>query len=428
VAEHGALRAKTAWLAPWLGMAFLLPLWPWATGVLLAGLALAAPWARRSGAALGAPPRRGWWAFAAWYALALAGMAWTTEPAAGWVLLRVRLPLLVLPLLWAFAAPAAADASGRIQRVGILGAAAFGVLTLLRAAGRAPGYGPDAYSYSQLTVWLGLHPAYAALYAGSALFLLAGPAGRAWSRPVRVALAVLLASIVFLLNARGALAAFLPLALGYCLWRARSSRAARWWAAGPALLVLGLALSLASPQNRTRWRSVGETGAVDVEAGTASLRLRIWTAAAEAFADRPWTGYGTGAVRPGLVRRYRADGFAEGVDAGFNAHQQFLQDGLTTGVAGMLLLAALWGAAFAGGAGTGPAAWRRPGAVEAGAALLLALGCWMSEAMLERQMGVVWMALYGGGWAAGRLRPSAEGRAPAEGALKPPPPRSPNGA
>ncbi|MBI1191889.1 MAG: hypothetical protein GC205_01755 [Bacteroidetes bacterium] len=329
------------------------------------------------------------------YGLALLGLAWSTAPASGWDVLRVQLSLFLVPLML-LSRPKGSllrHQYRRIVRAFLAGNLLAMLLSLLRAALRFYQTGnPDVFSYGELVSWLNLHPAYSTFYAGLGVLLLFSEIKRseriqasAWS------LFTALVVYLFLLNSRGTLLAFLVAFSGYILWR--------WWFNGQRqrfartlswVLLLGVTISLGLPQNRERMYSMTKTKEISVQEGTASLRLEIWKGAWQTLRQEPFSGYGTGSVRENLVDTYEEMHFQTGVDAAFNAHNQYLQTWLMLGLPGLLLLLITM-------VQIGIDSWRnnRPERIAAIVFLGMAM---MSEAMLERQMGVLPFAFFVALW------------------------------
>lgn|GEM_PF-1141671 len=336
------------------------------------------------------------------YGLALLGLAWSAAPESGWDVLRVQLSLFLIPvmLLSRPVGSLVGHQYRRIVRSFLAGNLLAMTMSLLRAAFRFHQTGdPDVFSYGELVSWLNLHPAYSTFYAGLAVLLLFSEIrhseriqASSWS------LFTALVVYLFLLNSRGTLVAFFVSFSGYTLWR--------WWFNGHRqrfawtlawVLFLGATISLGLPQNRERIYSMTKTKEISVQEGTASLRLEIWKGAWQTLLHEPLSGYGTGSVRENLVDTYQERDFQTGVDAAFNAHNQYLQTWLMLGLPGLLLLLMIM-------VQLGVDAWRNNRPERTAAMVFLGMAM-MSEAMLERQMGVLPFAFFVALWA---IFPSAD--------------------
>jgi len=329
------------------------------------------------------------------YVLAVLGLSWSSAPESGWDVLRVQLSLFLVPLM-VLTRPVNSMLGhqyNRIVRAFLAGNLLAMVMSLLRAMVRfTRSADPDVFSYGELIAWLNLHPAYCTLYAGlGVLLLLAESRDRPKPGFLQSLVFSLLIIYLFLLNSRGTLAAFLIAYVGYTVWL--------WWLQGQQrrfagtllwVLLLGLVISFGLPNNRARMQSLSDTGEVSVQEGTASLRLEIWRGAWQTLLHEPLSGYGTGSVRENLVETYSKRGFQVGVDAAFNAHNQYLQTWLMLGLPGLLLLLLLLGQLGLDG-------WRNRQPERTAAMVFLAMAM-LSEAMLERQMGALPIAFFAALW------------------------------
>ena len=329
------------------------------------------------------------------YVLALLGMSWSTEPEFGWNILRVQLPLMLLPVML-LSVPkgySISEALPKIAKAFIAGNILVFGLCLVHATARyIETQNPDVFSYGELVYWLYLHPAYSTFYSGLAALLLVGMVRkeemiRGWQR---FFFAILIA-FIFLLNSRVTIIYFMVVFSLLAFWR--------WWLNGQRLrfvavmtfvVAVGVVISFGLPQNRNRLASMFQTEEISVEEGSASLRVEIWKGALQTLKEQPLSGFGTGSVRHNLVASYQKRGFQEGVDAAFNAHNQYLQTWLMLGIPGLLLLILILGKLI-------QTSWLSNHPERAAAVLFFALAMF-SEAMLERQMGVLPFAFFASLW------------------------------
>jgi O-antigen ligase len=329
------------------------------------------------------------------YVLAVFGLSWSSVPESGWDVLRVQLSLFLVPMM-VLTRPVNSLLDHQYPRI-VRAFVAGNLVAMAISAGRAlyrfaQSADPDVLSYGELVSWLNLHPAYCTLYAGLAVLLLLADSSAKHRLSVGQGLVFsFLIIYLFLLNSRGTLFAFLIAFVGYTGWL--------WWFQGQRkrfavtllwVLALGSAFSFGLPNNRARMQSLSETRQVSIEEGTASLRLEIWKGAWQTLLQEPLSGYGTGSVRENLVKTYGERGFQAGVDAAFNAHNQYLQTWLMLGLPGLLLLLFLLGQLGLDG-------WRDRQPERTAAMVFLAMAMF-SEAMLERQMGVLPIALFTALW------------------------------
>ena len=67
-------------------------------------------------------------------------------------------------------------------------------------------------------------------------------------------------------------------------------------------------------------------------------RTKINRSNFHAVMERPWLGYGAGDYHACQVEQYGDDGFEAGVSAGYNAHNQYMESLLSTGIPGLLVI------------------------------------------------------------------------------------------
>ena len=370
-------RGRAQWPLAAVGVAAVLPFaatttmgsssWAlrWALLPAIAGLGLPCLVAAALGRQGPAARRTARWALAWLGWAAVATVAAPDRTLALWGEYSVGTGLIFLAAVagaWALGLRAGERAGRRIATVLLVGCAANAALAVaeqlvdLSALGVAPYQGRSAalfgnpvYLAELLTggLWLGL----------SALAARAGPSpeGRpVVGRPVTAAAAVvLLAAGVELSGSRAALV----LAVGATLvaaGRVGSGRTAR--AARPAALtvaasmVVAVALGIGLGAVLAGHRSAMASGTDRLAAGSTGLRPRAdtWRGGLDALAARPVWGYGPGSfLVAASPHRTAAVARGDGPDTLYaDAHNLVVESAVTTGVVGLVLLAAwLWTAA-----------------------------------------------------------------------------------
>lgn len=300
------------------------------------------------------------------YTLHGLGMWGSSEVAAGWFALEVKLGLLAVPLLgsWEWARLAPPDRA----RIGKWMLAALGLGLALRMAGSLVRQthawiadGVPELTYAALSH--PFHPSYLALYF-TVWWILARPVG---------APSVAVGGGIGLLQSRaGLLVAVAAATAGMCNRR---------WRTVAGLLLAGLIAGTLGAALLGRLR----IDAPGTAAGTGSTggRLQAWTAAVEVVREHPG-GVGTGDVVPALVARYEAAGADYARVRRMNAHSTYLQTAVALGYVGLAALL-LWWVAVARYAlqRKQVAAFAVVAAVAMHAAV---------EALLELQQGVIFVA------------------------------------
>jgi hypothetical protein len=109
---------------------------------------------------------------------------------------------------------------------------------------------------------------------------------------------------------------------------------------GLALLVVVLVFVL--PQTRQRVEGMvfalqgKNMDSTSVE--STQLRYFAWKASSELVRESVWLGYGTGDVEDVLIQKYKEKNYIGLLKKNLNAHNQFLQTGLSVGIPGVLVL------------------------------------------------------------------------------------------
>ena len=337
------------------------------------------------------------WPCLVFYAVYVLGMLHTHDRAAGMDSLLVKVPLLLLPLVLG-SCPALTAREFRLLREVYFGA---GLLTCLLALGGAvweAGQTGDwvyaQFSYAPLAGQVGLHPTLMGMLLNGAalLLLLPGAPWRLGPRPSRSLRLLALAGILLmevLLASRLQLPLFLLGGMGaLALWAWSPGRRRYAWPLAALGLLLGLGLVLASPRASTRlieltqW-DIAQIPVDELPHHGVAVRVYLWGRAAEGIVKAPWSGYGTGDAQAALQGFFARDGFPR---PQMNAHNQYLQTALETGLPGL----ALWLGCLATFLWL---AYQRRDALLGGMVLLFAASC-LGESMLDRQLETVFFALF----------------------------------
>jgi O-antigen ligase len=156
-----------------------------------------------------------------------------------------------------------------------------------------------------------------------------------------------------------------------------------------SMAVLFLLLLVLNPTVRLRFQAAEKAMKSDYEMQTDSLessvaRILIWKSALEIISEKPLLGVGTGDVRNELVKKYREKKITPAINNEYNAHNQYLQTYLASGISGLLILFGCLGVAFTVALRTGNLLYFL-------FTLLFSFHI-LVESMLERQAGVVFYA------------------------------------
>ncbi|MEJ6737058.1 MAG: O-antigen ligase family protein [Flavobacteriales bacterium] len=155
-----------------------------------------------------------------------------------------------------------------------------------------------------------------------------------------------------------------------------------------SFIVLGLGVYQYSTtlQNRVN-EMLAVVSSGDTSSGTTTAaRVEIWNVSAHLIADKPIMGYGTSNEQKALLKVYEREGFSHFAEKKLNAHNQFLQTGIAIGSVGFLVLMLMLFVPLYFSLKKKHYLY--------GCFILLMVFNFLTEAILERQAGVVFYALF----------------------------------
>ena len=279
----------------------------------------------------------GGWLWLGYYALQVAGGAWSVNADAWAFSLEVKASMVFLPLV--------AGMPGTSIRKAFWLSVVWSVVLYL--AGRLALAGwhhvidGDAGHWRYTGLAGDVHPTYLSLHATVA-WLGAVLCGRSslmrWAATLMLALSIgLLGSKAGILSACGVSAAWLL--VGWVRRAKEGSSAAQGrWSVGFIVILLiaaGLTASGRFQEMRTA-AAVVESESAPVSSSSAG-RVAVWRSSWELLADHPF-GVGTGDVTDELQTLYARDGIAYAQDRRLNPHNQWLQAGVAFGWPGILMV------------------------------------------------------------------------------------------
>ncbi len=230
----------------------------------------------------------------------------------------------------------------------------------------------------------GLHPTYFSIFAlTSACFLCFASDSR--STAFRVScyvLAALLFVAVLLVAVR---IAFITAAVFLLVWIIKSKLSLKGkFSMGVSVVAVMLLLSVCLPSLKNRFSEIGSsatTGSLDEN--TVSQRMMILHCSLQVFSDNIWTGTGSRHFQEKLNDCYNSQGWTMSTQRNFNPHNQFLSEGVNYGIFALLVFLACLFIIF-----------RRVFRMDEGLYFSIAIILFfLSESMLERQMGVYFFGL-----------------------------------
>ena len=354
----------------------------------------------------------------AWY---LVGLIYTRDFAEGLVQLRIKLPLLVFPLLF-FTGEFRSIRYSEVFQAFIFGCVLVFLVCLIIAFSRSfsladgkPVFDPITYASGEnlfldslrrnSNYFFGkylsyfMHPTYFAMYLSLAIFCLLDlkqEKGRFWitERPwlYYLLLSLLLLAILMLISKAGILVLFVLLAGSVLLNRRHQfRRITKILSLVLLFLTLGLIIRF-NPRFQNSLRVLREYAqdkslAESKDSGeSTAVRLIVWPEAVRLICQHPLFGIGTGDVRSTLVEAYRDSNLTAAAEHRYNSHNQYLETSLALGIPGGCLIIFLLVFPFLSRGG-------KLGYPAVSLILLTGLN-FIFESMLNRQAGVMFFAFF----------------------------------
>ena len=325
-----------------------------------------------------------------YWLILLASMLYTDDLVTGWDILTLKAVLLIFSL--SFLLTDTGWLSPKLLRG--VGYAFLAAMTgvFLYYAGGAVGKMIGGATLASVTgsTFDPRHHAYSAIYLAAALAFVYHELHRHWSelpcwlRAVMIAVVPLMILYVIMINSRAGMLTLYVIEAA-CTLHFALTRRRWWWAILMAALLAGYTFGMeaALPSHQAR---VVETIEDVVSDEPKDARVQINGSGIDAAKKQPVFGYGVGDYRHCLVEQYDANDFKAGVNAEFNAHNQYVETVLAVGAVGLLLFLTmlawpLW------------QAWRQR---SRNLWLVLLLSFIIAfnllfESMLERQMGLLFI-------------------------------------
>jgi len=323
-------------------------------------------------------------------------MLWTSNVQAGLMHLEIKASIALLPLVL-FAEPLRRpDDYKPIRMAFVTGCLLSLAFCLIRATVHYLYTGENHFTYSELSG--SMHPSYLSMYALFSMAILLfekdgiffpGHKRADW---ITYACLLLLGVFVLLLSSKINIFILLGGALLAIVLKALQgkNRIKTLLAGGVAILAIALVMTI-SPSVGGRIQTLYKTleapeqvNKTDTESNAA--RILVWKAGWTLFTKHPFFGVGTGDVNDELQHEYDRLGYSGVSEKRLNAHNQFLQSAIATGLIGLILLSSLLVTLLV-------KAWRTENWLLLVFTLLIFLNS-LVEGILERQAGVVFFAFF----------------------------------
>jgi len=337
------------------------------------------------------------WLPALFYGFNLFSLLWSCHPGEGFSQLSIKNSFVLAPLLvvaarhrylpsfrdWALKAFLMGNIASSLYALAVAATRSWqqGAFYRLNELGGKQFF----FSYTHLAEPV-MHPGYFATFLGFGIFICIYFISKRsnWPKWVFAVSLSLFFVMMVLLQARMNLLALLAVLGGGAVWYVIKSKAFKWlWVPLVPLLVFVLFLAFGPENLRERYLSLPDFS-YDISGddfNSATYRLAEWSCAFDVIEEKPLLGTGLGDNRIALWESYRKNEFWVGLKHRYNAHNQYLEIMLATGIVGLLLFLAL----------CGYFAWRA--SVKSDHLVLACLSffliCLLTESMLERSWAIL---------------------------------------
>lgn len=292
---------------------------------------------------------------AAFFAFYLLSMLWTTDTASGWRNIETKMGFLFITYVIASTRPRlTSTVQDKVLRWFVAGNVSVLILALaiatyyLISTGSftrpSPGgtFRENYFTYKALAEAF-MHPGYLATYFGFAFFAgvyLYRKKNEKHRKLFIAAALFMFAGIVLLQGRINLIALVLVIGVAAVVIVVRT-RAYKWLLVPLVPLALLAALFILGPKSiKARYLQLPDFS-YDISGtdfNSATYRLAEWTGAWKVVEDHPLAGAGVGDKMPALLEAYREVQFYEGLKERFNAHNQYMESLIATGITGLALL------------------------------------------------------------------------------------------
>lgn len=388
----------------WLSilLAFMMPLYQNFVPIIIVLIAL--NWLSRGKKAFEFHNLKSSWSLLAligYYLWHILGLFWSENLSFGWFDLQIKLPFLLLPLIYSSYKPFDRDQFEKIIwgfMAGCLAAITMGLANSVYTyyTGESP-----ILNFYEENITPVLHIGYFAMYLNLGLLLsiyLVLKGEERFYTPKSAGLiliALLFATATFLSTARNGFLVLILVILFLGLYAIIKYR--KWLVAVISLLVLWISASILLKDVGLRESSLhgfdyvvnlaekkGEVTAQEWE--STAVRVLLWRTAVELIEENPLLGTGTGDIKDELIKIYKERDYIYIIDKQLNIHNQFLQSWAALGPLGLLLSLMCFLLPFY-------YAIKRHNLVLGLFAVIVGFSC-LTECILEVQAGVVFLAFF----------------------------------
>jgi O-antigen ligase len=297
--------------------------------------------------------------FTSLYLIHLVGLVYTKNLRAALFLLEKSLSVFLFPLLLVFVSQISAKRVKVILYALVISCFFACVIALVLACYNNYYYDMsgnssvnwDIFTNQQLASFIHFHPTYLSLLITLSIFIIFDDLfvnAKLYSRvrnSLLLAISLFFIIVLILLAARIVLLAFLSIStIAICIYGFKYGNLLK---AGLSVVFIVLVLSVAIlkiPAIGERFKEAinyNNEYSIDKQWGGRGMRLLKWECCIDLIQDHPLLGVGTGDTQDELQKCYKEKGFGQLLfwpHIKFNAHNQYLQTFLATGVFGLLIL------------------------------------------------------------------------------------------
>ncbi|KRP10021.1 MAG: hypothetical protein ABR94_09005 [Sphingobacteriales bacterium BACL12 MAG-120802-bin5] len=320
-------------------------------------------------------------------------LAWwvSTDKATAADDLRVKLPLLIMPVIFTLVRPLKEQEWKLLLWLFVIACLAFIGTAIGIASWKWLTTGYNAFNYKRLVAFTIIHPAYLGMFINFAIcILLTGWLGykgsiRASTTFTFLAVAVFFIFLMMLTAKNAVLFALIAALVTAYIYARRTGQLVRAAWISSAALIIFIVFLLVNPYTRERFSMLYRFNDVSYD-NSVNSREETWRSATQLMQTMPWYGVGSGEVQTLLNERHTANSFELGVEEQHNAHNQYFQTLLESGIPGLLLLLIVLGYGFYSA--------RRSRQSLYTAFLLLFCFSILTESMLETQNGILFFSVF----------------------------------
>ena len=285
------------------------------------------------------------WLFSSVYLIHVLAMIYTTNVAFGLFDLQIKLSLLIMPLVFFSSKMKLIDENR--QKIFLLFVISCFFAALICLVKSAWNYTSSIYIFYYESFSFFMHPAYFSMYLNLALLMILFDLESIWTGHVFAKIFLLFCCVFFpfaiiLLSSK---IGFLMMGIIFVFFASYMVFVKRKFYIGIVSIVLFLSSLLyliffsqaAFDRFKLSSYALFNDSKLDPKEGT-TVRMHIWKAGLELVSDSPWIGYGTGDIKDVLMNKYLDKGILEAYKYKLNAHNQFIQICIATGLLGFIIL------------------------------------------------------------------------------------------